>query len=64
MTRKPRDIGTLILQIVIVLVVAVLSFMTYRCSKRINYNRYYRKQVQDTIRQMVKPECLQEGSHE
>ena len=61
---KANDTRILIIQIAAVIVIAIGSLFLVRCSKRFNYNRYYQKHVQDTVRQMVKPECLQEGSHE
>ena len=44
--------------ILIILIIGLVVFGLYRVSKRVSYNLWYKPMVEQTIREMIKPEYL------
>lgn len=50
--------------ILIIAIVSSISFGLWKVGKKINYSLGYKTMVEQTIKEMVKPEALKRGMHE
>lgn len=55
---RKDDIGTIILFVVGISIIISLVFGIWYCGKSISYNLSYKSMVEQTIKDMVKQECL------
>ncbi|HRZ18587.1 MAG TPA: hypothetical protein P5136_00895 [Methanofastidiosum sp.] len=52
------NLKSVVITLAAVIVCAAISFGIYYLGKKINYAVSYESMVKDTIKEMVKPECL------